>query len=321
MDREHLYNSLKQYIPMIVIPATVVFVVAVFSSETFNMCIEKVYLSTDPLELCCGTFPEFFNSIWNEVLQNGELHAPADMKNTYFEYPVQILFGALFPFRAYLNVLHQIMEYVTPILIIYNFAPAVLESVGEFFSLLGRDYPRTCLIGWNIFIEENGRFRLKIPTEETFQLYDMFSDDRFRYQSVLNEILNTKDFIVEIRNKKLKGETVRRARNMISKAVKSSRWPKFAHLKKNSNRTEVEKALFLLTYEKDAPVKLTRLWIIFPEELRMLLQYKDYDEDQLRQVFILEEKHWLLRIQNLIQWAVRHFEEGIPSDEVDLPIY
>jgi hypothetical protein len=321
MDPKDLPIVVKQYIPIVVIPAVVIFVVAVVSSETFNMCIDKVYLpSTDPLDLCCGSFSDFFGAVWNEVTQNGERYEP-DLKDSYFGYPLKVLFGVLYPFRADLNVLRQIMEYVGLILVIYNFAPAVLESVGEFISLLGREYPRTCLIGWNIFIKENGRFHLKIPTEDTFQLSEMFSDDRFRYQSVLNEILNTKDFIVEIRDNNLKAETVRRARNMISKAVKSSRWPKYAHLKKNRNRNEVEKALFLLTYEQDANVKSTRIWLIFPEELRMLLQYKDYDEDRLEKVFVLGQKLWILRIQNLIKWAVRHFEEGIPSDEVDLPIY
>jgi hypothetical protein len=319
MNHGHLLKSLQQYLRILVAIAFAIFAVAVFSSEAFNLCIEKVYLTTDPLDLCCGNFSDFFGAVWNEVTQNGERYEP-DLKDSYFGYPLKVLFGVLYPFRADLNVLRQIMEYIGLILIIVNFAPAVLESVGDFFAHLGRDYPKTCLIGWNIFVKEPKGLRLFIPTEDTFQLSDLFLDDRILYQSVLNDILNTKDFIVEFSNARLKEETSRRAKNMISKAVKSSQWPKYAHLKKNSHTDQIEKALILLTYEKDAPVKLTRIWMIFPHELEMLLDYNGMSAQELQKIFVLEQPHWVLRIQNLIQWAVRHFEDEIPSDQVDLPI-
>jgi hypothetical protein len=270
----YLLRALRYYLRVLVFIALVNLVIAILCSQTFHLCLEKIYLTTDPLELCCGTFSEFFNSVWNEVMINGERYAPEDLKDSYFGYPVQVLFGVLYPFRADLHVLHKIMEYVTPAVIIVNFAPALLDAVGEFFSHLGREYPKTCVFGWNIFIQENGLFRLKIPTEDTFQLSDLFVDDKILYHSVLNEILNTKDFNVSFSSAELTEETSRRSINMISKAVKSSQWPKYAHLMKNSSPKVIEKALVLLTYERDAPVKSTRIWLIYPGELQMLLQYR-----------------------------------------------
>jgi hypothetical protein len=273
--------------------------------------------------LLLWNFVFYFRSgnLFAEISKNGISLFPS-IENIFLGSFFAFFIGLLYPVKTLTHNFHWVKEFgrnLSDAIVLMKYLPEFFTQIINHFR---RDYPKTALIGWNIFIDEphTHRRRLFIPTEDFFSLEDLFADDHYLYSQVLNDVLNTHDFIVEFSDNHRKDETMRRVKNMISKAVKSSQWPKYAHLHKNYNRNDIEKALILLTYERDAPVKMTRIWLIFPEELRMLLQYQHCSDDELRKAFHLEMDHWILRIKHLIHWAQRHYIDNIPSDRVDLPI-
>lgn len=194
------------------------------------------------------------------------------------------------------------------------------------------NYPSLCIIGWNILErnhdnKDNTSYILSMPTEITIHLDEIFIEASDLQEKVLESIFHPNkpadvpNFILVVPNnpkdpnnpnsKTWHQELHRFICNCISNSVSSSSWPKYAHNYKNFNKHLYEKALYLITYEYDAPVKAVRVWLMFPEELKILLteNLPDLKTETIKKHFRLQFDTWDVRIRNLHAWANFAFEK------------
>jgi len=189
-----------------------------------------------------------------------------------------------------------------------------------------KKFVQTCIVGWNIFerftdpLTNEERCSLIMPTETSFDLEEFLKDDNILFQKVnqiieaeppaiLNANPNCPDFFVVLPSSKDHMDFVRRISNRVSETVKSSQFPAFAH--RRTRNAKAEQALFVVTCEKEAGVQVrhTRVWIIFPSELKMLLNYSWEEINDPNGYFYVERPHWRIRVKNLYLWAKAEYEE------------
>eukprot|EP00599_Poterioochromonas_sp_BG-1_P017540 CAMPEP_0173166542 /NCGR_PEP_ID=MMETSP1105-20130129/22078_1 /TAXON_ID=2985 /ORGANISM="Ochromonas sp., Strain BG-1" /LENGTH=567 /DNA_ID=CAMNT_0014087809 /DNA_START=860 /DNA_END=2564 /DNA_ORIENTATION=+ len=187
---------------------------------------------------------------------------------------------------------------------------------------------RSCVVGWNIFerfIDPDTmkeRARLIMPTETTFIFEDLLKDSCLLYESLTNQMIEADlplssnqnpgcpDFFVVLPSVQDQMDLVRRIWMLVNETVKTSQFIAFAQRRK-SNPHVFEQALFVVTCEKEAneQVRYPRVWIIFPSELKMLLNYSLDEIEDKNGYFFVEKDHWRVRLQNLYLWAKAEFEE------------
>jgi hypothetical protein len=178
----------------------------------------------------------------------------------------------------------------------------------------------------------NKKYELVMPTERTSDISEYFADDDALFKKVMTAIERNfeKDdkyqkfpnFLVFLDQKEDQKEFLRRMRNCVSNVVNSSQWPYYAHQYKNFKKDIFEPAACLVNYEKDAEVKTTRIWLIFPEELKMIGNQEDFTnipltiknvegkdivnpdlKAKIDKTFIIKVDTWYTRIVNLQKWA------------------
>ncbi len=189
---------------------------------------------------------------------------------------------------------------------------------------------RSCVVGWNIFerfidpVTEKERYRLMMPTETTFIFEDLLKDDYLLYEKVTNQLIeadlplssnqnpNCPDFFVVLPSFHDQRHLIQRIWMLVNETVKSSQFIAFAQRRKSDPHV-FEQALFVVTCEKEAneQVRYPRVWIIFPSELKMLLNYSLDEIEDKNGYFIVEKDHWRVRLKNLYLWAKAEFEEVI----------
>jgi hypothetical protein len=146
-----------------------------------------------------------------------------------------------------------------------------------------RDYQDTNIIGWNIFEHNKSTNKVKffMPSEETFSLSDLMHDDPVLHDKVMDAARtitpNYPSFMIINEKESDQNEFMRRLRNKVSESIKGSLWPEFALSKIQDKKCKNEPVLMLGTCEKDEGVitHTTRTWLIFPSELRWLLQFTE----------------------------------------------
>jgi hypothetical protein len=124
-------------------------------------------------------------------------------------------------------------------------------------------------------------------------------------------------------------ELHRHITNLISNSIRASDWKSFAHRWKNINNHSYPNALYLVTYEPNAPIKALRVWIMFPDELKLLRNSND-----LEMKFRVpdDRPQWNLRLKNLHIWSKYEFDKDgkrrknpdfqpVHTKEISLPIF
>jgi hypothetical protein len=95
----------------------------------------------------------------------------------------------------------------------------------------------------------------------------------------------------------------RRVRNLLSEILKSSQWPHFAHANKTQCPYDYEDASYTITCERDAGIKLTRIWLLFPSELEFLRKFDFSNEENIQQTFLVQHQRWIQKLKNFQKWA------------------
>jgi hypothetical protein len=234
-----------------------------------------------------------------------------------FSLILSLTFGEVVPV---LNQLNTVIESVQPILTLFSFFSFIVLMWERIDKHKKRIYERTCTIGWNTFVidqkKEDGSYRYKLimPSEETFDLHEIFEDDPELEKKVFDAMKridnsykqkdNTKqavfDFIVYLDNphdekgdrSKDQREFMRRVISKISSVANSSNWGDSAHNGKLFQKDIYEPVKCLFTFEKDAPVKTPRIWLIFAQELEMFKNFPDFDcsAEELQQQLIANQR-------------------------------
>jgi hypothetical protein len=184
-----------------------------------------------------------------------------------------------------------------------------------------RDYQDTNIIGWNIFEHNKSTNKVKffMPSEETFSLSDLMHDDPVLHDKVMDAARtitpNYPSFMI-INEIDVQSEFMRRLRNKVSESIKGSLWPEFALSKIQDKKCKNEPVLMLATCEKDEGVvtHTTRTWLIFPSELRWLLQFTEEEINDPNGIFEVEQPHWRIRILNLRKWAQAQYVDNEKYD-------
>jgi hypothetical protein len=201
-------------------------------------------------------------------------------------------------------------------------------------------YPETVILGWNLFeriYDENGNLigmDFTIPTEDVFSLNDIVSfdpvlsaklSDKATAPYLARNSIDYPDFAIGMDTKDEQIQVNRGAGNKIS-----SVFLKFASQAKSfkADPKLKENPIYILTCEKTSstqkiPTEHSRIWLIYPSELRMLLQYEKEINDEKSTFFKFGRPNWRLRIQNLLLWAKAEFLTPSPKKyicgEVFLP--
>jgi hypothetical protein len=209
---------------------------------------------------------------------------------------LQWLWAALLDFTEHtlspiLNVGTAWAQILTIMVSLATFATIMRD---KYVNYTKRYYATTCTIGWNTFLPSNdgtNRYILIMPSEVTFDLSELFGDDPSLWEKVQDAMAKSNntyvdsttgvthcvmDFLVFLEEDQ--PEFMRRIVSKVSSVISSSNWGETAHNVKSSNRDIIEPAKCLFTFEKDAPVKTPRIWLIFPQELEMFRSFPvDFD--------------------------------------------
>jgi hypothetical protein len=190
--------------------------------------------------------------------------------------------------------------------LVFEFFQMVHKAGNHYF----REYQDTNVISWNIFVHKRGKVSFQIPSEETFLLSDLMSDDEILLSKVIDASKADHydpNFVIKIEDKYAEEEFLRRLTNRVSQSIKSSAWPAYALSRLRTAADKRESPLMLAVCEKDEGVvaHVTRTWLIFPSELRWLRQFtlEQIKDDSDSGVFQVEKSHWRIRIANLWRWA------------------
>lgn len=187
-----------------------------------------------------------------------------------------------------------------------------------------RIYDDSCVIGWSCLMDVgqssgSGAMRLIMPSEEIFSMRDLLQDDDVLYEAFEDAIDRQcnegglPDFMVVLKDPSASKELTRRISNRVSQSIKGSQWPAYAHSLSHYCEEEeggAQLPLMLLNCEKDSITNISRVWLVFPSELRLLLRFTE--EELLRPVsegglFHVSEEHHRKRLVNLRKWAMVEF--------------
>lgn len=185
-----------------------------------------------------------------------------------------------------------------------------------------KNFKSTVILGWNIFkriinptTNALEGLELTIPTEAVFYLVDMLKYDPKLHQKVLDNLdepgtekgdPTCPDFMVCLKEKTDQLDFVRTLSNLISSTyLKHSTKARLA----KENPDDEENPIFCVTCEKEpgVPTLATRIWLIYPSELKMLQKYRNRINDKT--FFRVHKENWRIRIKNLLLWADAEFDE------------
>jgi hypothetical protein len=177
------------------------------------------------------------------------------------------------------------------------------------------------IIGWNIFLRRKDAagnvigMDFIIPTESQCQLPTMLRYDEKLYEKALKQVCakyvprndsNCPDFMVVL-DPADQIELVRAGTNTISST--QLKHAEKARLSK-ANPNDGENPIFIFTCEKDAPRVHTRIWLIFPSELKMLLELEKAGKISDPTFMFVHKDNWRDRIRALLAWAHAEFDEN-----------
>ena len=253
--------------------------------------------------------------------------------------------------RVILLLIVSILPYCYAIFDKYVIPAIVMWAIVQFFSdkrpkqqelEIPKEarYPETVILGWNLFeriYDENGNLigmDFTIPTEDVFPLNDIVSfdpvlsaklSDKATAPYLARNSIDYPDFAIGMDTKDEQIQVNRGAGNKIS-----SVFLKFASQAKSfkADPKLKENPIYILTCEKTSstqkiPTEHSRIWLIYPSELRMLLQYEKEINDEKSTFFKFGRPSWRLRLQNLLLWAKAEFLAPSPKKyicgEVFLP--
>eukprot|EP01040_Poterioochromonas_malhamensis_P002304 gene2304-2449_t len=186
-----------------------------------------------------------------------------------------------------------------------------------------RVYLDQLIIGWNVFESLlDGRFKFTIPTEKVIHFTELLKYDEILCERILQTINepyipnptpdpNCPPYMVVPLDTGVHSQFLQKVSNCISENLKSSNYPAWA-FRRNPDHPKYEDAIFVITCEKgpNIPTQHTRVWIIFPSQLKLLLKYTDEEIDDKNGPFVVPEdkQNWRIRIKNLRLWALAEFD-------------
>jgi len=179
-----------------------------------------------------------------------------------------------------------------------------------------RNYEDSVIVSWNCFKHlPGGKVQLMMPTEETFSLTKMLSDDKklLRKVEAARKVATPDypEFFLILKDNNDNQEFLRKLVNYVSSSIRSSAWPKYAASLLPPRKSPSDKkptALLLPVFEKDKGLKAyhTRAWLIFSTELEWLKDFTNEQIDDPHGTFQVTEEHHRIRIKALRDWAAEY---------------
>eukprot|EP01040_Poterioochromonas_malhamensis_P007205 gene7205-7777_t len=274
-------------------------------------------------------------------------------------------------FRELYSAIWYFIEIWEKIILVRGFTKIVLWLNQNKVNHRKKEYPRSVVIGWNVFLKNmtNEKHTLDLPSEANLEIRDLVKDDDLLLQKLYDaivtdpsvryeddEVPNFFVFLDPIKYpnnqqkpakvdpdilllmKRDQEDLIVRIKNLLSKVLSQSKWAEYAHHHKNYNRHIYEHPYFLISYEKEKDIKITkttRIWLIFKEELRIVhpdrcgkFECTPLEEDNLKrnnpnldeiglekaklqiiydkvkEHFIVKDDAWCSRIINLQKWSI-----------------
>lgn len=295
-------------------------------------------------------------------------------------------------FRELYSAIWYFIEIWEKIILVRGFTKIVLWLNQNKVNHHKKEYPRSVVIGWNVFLKNmtNDKHTLDLPSEANLEIRDLVKDDDLLLQKLYdaivtdpsiryedNEVPNFFVFLDPIKYpnnqqklvkedpdtllllKRDQEDLIVRIKNLLSKILSQSKWAEYAHHHKNYNRHIYEHPYFLISYEKEKDIKITkttRIWLIFKEELKIVhpercgeFKCTPFEEDNLKRNnpnldekglekaklqiiydkvkkhFIVKDDAWCSRIINLQKWSIIENDDSKAhyrrSYKVNLPFF
>jgi hypothetical protein len=281
---------------------------------------------------CATGFDDCFSKCLGKDTEDG--------KGILFKYLMKYLYHLIFlKFGIMTNEKGQINDFGLIFFFCLKVLVDTVADLGKFFEDFGwlgaaviayvnlrvkKEFKKNeeiAIISWNIFHHDylnpkNGNkpaIRLEMISEGSISLNDILAHDPDLFDKVMDACDATTFDSCFLELQPTDSYNFQRILvTSVSQLLAPSNWPKYAMQSRTERLATDTNLLMVVTCEKNTAYKHTRVWIIFPSELQMLLG-KTYEEIKLPDdhkdcVFSVGEEHMRERITNLKTWAHAYFD-------------